>query len=196
MSVALGIDTLGIDPLGVSLPPEAVAIDAAVTPGTTLAAIREALVSVIDTLSPRTLADYPFRYSDAQTAEWREYAAEHEASTFRRYVIELEGWEPVSVYDLAYQRRSASFAVVMAYPHAWGTYAAQDTGRLLNFASLEDTAEDDLSLILKKIGVAGSSNYPSAAAPVSETAPELETLDGITFGIARVTVEFFYKTVG
>lgn len=194
MSVAFGIDALGLDPHGVALPPAATSTDAVITPTTSLADIRGELVDAVNAVSPRKLARWGFRHTDSPVADFRDYAEQNESAVIREYAIEFTGWQPVSVYDLQLQRRSTEMEIVVAYPHHWATYKANYSGQIVNHAALEDAAEDDAALLLATLGFAGVDNYPAGAVPTSEEVDPIERADGVSFLVVRIGAEFIYDT--
>ena len=190
----LGASTLGWDAFGIASATVASSTNVALTGTTTIAAIRAALVEAIDELQPRTEQSVRFRHTDSPAAEFRDYAETNETTALREYSLRYAGWEPVSSYDRQIQRRSATFELVVAYPHHWGSYREKQTGRLLHATALADTAEDDLSVILANVGIAGANVYPSGSVCVSEEYSAPETADGVTFAVASLAIEFFYDT--
>jgi hypothetical protein len=163
------------------------------TPTTSIAAIRDALVTAIKALTPSvttatTHAGYTFRYAgEMEFSDYREHMESMPDACFRRFVIEWDMSEPVGAWQGGIQRRLVDLAVSVAYPtKAKALFGSENY-------DLADMIEGDLVQIL---GVAGpkSTSYPSGSTPVEEGTIEIEPGPTVTFGIARVPAEYYYQT--
>lgn len=163
--------------------------ESTLTPTTTRAAIRDALVSAIEALTPKSLRSKGFRYSRHETADFRVWADDNDNAVFRDFVIEFDDWSPFGVSDGLIQRRETELTLIVAYPSHWALYAKQGDSR----RALEDVLEEDLSQLVKTIGIHGSGNYPSGSCPKLDQTVSLEVGEGVTFGVIEVAIEYKYR---
>lgn len=161
------------------------------TSTTSLAAIRDALVTAIKALTPTvstsvTHAGDGFVFAkDREVADFREWCELNPGACFRSYAIEWETSEPMGGWDKLIQNTRTELSVIVAYPHMWALYGDD------NAHDMADAIEGDLHQIKRVVG-SSSSSYPAGAVPVEAGTIEQEAGDDVTFGVVRVPVEYWY----
>lgn len=161
--------------------------DAALTATTTRASIRDSVATAIAAITPSALSSRGFYYARHETADFRVWADQNDAATFRAFVVEFGPWEPLGLSDGLIQRRESSMTVIVAYPHHWALYQREGEGR----RAMEDVIERDIKKIGGAVGIHGSANYPSGSCPKLTETVDVELGEGVSFASLEVMIEWY-----
>lgn len=171
----------------------ATSTNAQLTPHTSLGAIHNAIASAISALTPKSVSNIPFLYSDHEAIDFQIWAEENDFSVFRTFVCEFDNWLPIGLYNDAYNRREVELSIIVAYPHMWDLYKKQDTPLVSNKASMLKIIEEDMDQIVSIAGYQGASNWPDGSWPKVPQEVEIQHGEGTSFGVLTVTCEYWYK---
>lgn len=119
---------------------------------TTSAAIRDRMITVVQALTPTTLADTPFR-AHREAGDFREWAMSHANACLRRFSIRdtfLTDTPDATNLDVEWVTTTMEFAC--AYPT---TYRAGPDG----MRDSDDLIEQDMHAIQHAIGTRGYGNF-------------------------------------
>jgi hypothetical protein len=128
---------------------------------TTVAAIRDRMITLVQALTPTTLASVRFKADRAEINAFRDWAEASPQAAFRRFaVMDTGDSEPADVSNTDVERRVVTFEAVVAYPHSYryGTDGSRD--RL-------DVMELDQHQLEDTIGMRGYGNFTSDNADCS-----------------------------
>lgn len=127
---------------------------------TTAAAIRLAMINLVEDIVPATHAQQPF-VQHRQQDEFRTAMQAKPSSCLRRFSIRYSGGTmPPAVNDLHVQEVRDAFVIEVAYPTdgRFGT---------LHLTALDDVIADDARLIEKTIGPPGYATFAGLVAPAT-----------------------------
>lgn len=154
---------------------------------TTKAAIRTAMLGVVDGITPAVEAltkFIPWREDD----DIRPWAEKNKAACARRVSIRFLGsTEAPAVNDTLVQEVQDIAEIVICYPkgNRFGRSGALD---------LDDVIESDARLIEARIGPPGYATFAGLVAPCAvlwEQANEIEQGAGVVFSVLRYRVDYF-----
>ena len=155
---------------------------------TTLAAIRDEQIALIQALTPTSLAATKLRVSLGEL-NFREWAAAHPEASLRRFAIQ-DIWDydipEVHGGDMVFD--PARVEVIVAYPKSPALYGSD------NARDMRDIIREDASLIDYTIGAWGTGNYSDASA-VRESL-ELEDAGAVVLAVSTFRVFYYRATTG
>lgn len=160
---------------------------------TTWGAIRDQLVTTIAALTPARESSIKYtwapraavEYYDA--ADFRSWAEDTEDVCFRYYDLTTAQAEPDGPSDGADILMRATLELVIAYPHQYATYGADNAGEMRDFM------EQDVQQIAANIGRHGSANWVAGARPNGEQMISFETGNGASFAVLSVGYRYYYN---
>lgn len=157
------------------------------TPTTTWAAIRDQMVSTILGIAPSTHSTVGFSFapSKIEFGDFRRWAEQFDPVIFRFFWIGIDDTEVVGTSDLDVHLLRSGAEIVIAYPHQWANYGSD------NLADLDDLMQQDINLVLKSVGMRGSSNYVSGQLEATETTWSPEQGNGVSFMTASLQVTYY-----
>lgn len=127
---------------------------------TTVEAIRDRMIALVQALTPTKLAANKFVVERAEL-DFRDWAEQHPGAAFRRFSIRDTGDSlPADVSNTDVERRVVTFEAVVAYPHNSRTGPVPALDRL-------DCMERDQHQLEDTIGMRGYGNFTSENADCS-----------------------------
>lgn len=155
----------------------------------TAEAIRDQVYTLVEALTPTTLATKFLRYRNELGADFVEWAEKNPAAAFRRFQVREVGedGEPdVSNSDL--EAVETTFEIRIAYPqtHKYGPANAMDR---------DDVAKQDWKQLKHTLGCDGRANFSSTndCTPLGATR-EREEGNAVDFSVIRMRVRYQRST--
>ncbi len=163
------------------------------TPTTTPSAIRDRIYTVIEALTPGSLAGDKFhRYRNEGGANFEKWAEAHPTAARRRFQVRKHGTvPPADVSNCDVERRIVTFKVRVAYPQ---TSRDGDAGAM----DRDDAIDHDQQAIEYAIGMCGRANFSSsvdATYPDACWLPEqdMEVIAGDGVDFLEMTLAYSYN---
>jgi hypothetical protein len=151
---------------------------------TTVAAIRDQMIGLVQALTPSSLSAVKFRVDRAEL-DFREWAAANPASALRRFAItDVGSSEPAEVSNTDVEWRYVTFELVVAYADS-GRY-----GRDYQRDEL-DVIEQDQHQIEDTIGLRGYGNVTDATFMRDGSETSREKLGAVTFLVVRERLGYY-----
>ncbi len=161
------------------------------TPGfttltTTIALIRDQMITVVESLTPASFASSKFK-AERSYYNFEEWANDHANTCLRRFCVINVGQDPPEVTDHQVEYLRADFLVQVAYPKRLPTSAGTDGLR-----DLRDLMREDADLIDDYIGAVGGArgNYVSGQCGSVKTSHELREDEAVLFSELNFEVYF------
>lgn len=156
------------------------------TATTSLELIRDGMIAKLEALTPTLLSADKFRRHVGEV-DFSRYCETDPTSAFRVFsVLQDDVEEPPTVSDMDVEHRTATFALLIAYPKAWGRYGGQ------NERDAQDCIEADRRLIDGRSGIGHNaySGYPSGQhSALIESS--IESGDAVLWSRLQVTVTYY-----
>jgi hypothetical protein len=152
---------------------------------TTAAAVRDAMLTLVEAITPAVHAQTRFERWREQV-DFRTWAEQHPDACLRRVSIAYGNRSPAAVANTLVEENAWPFEVTIAYPtsHRFGTDGRND---------LRDTITSDLRQIYRTIGPPGYASL-TASATVLDDGDGFEIGDSVSFGVQRFNVQFYRST--
>lgn len=149
---------------------------------TTAAAVRDAMLTLIEAVTPAIHAQTAFRRHREQ-AEFRAWAEQNPGACLRRVSIDYGDRQAAAVSTTLVEENSWTFTVTVAYPTSsrFGSDARYD---------LRDTITSDLRQIYRVIGPPGYASF-TAPATVLDGGEDIEIGETVSFGTLTFRVDFY-----
>lgn len=155
---------------------------------TTAAAIRDAMISMTEDITPSAYTSDKFRVYREQLP-FREWAEAHPNECLRRFSIRYTGsFTPSAVSNIAVEETSDTFEIVVAYPSNSTRFGPKAQ------TSLDDTIAADQLKIHATIGPPGYASLTATATVLHETNWEREVSGPVTFAVVRYRVDYYRAT--
>jgi hypothetical protein len=151
---------------------------------TTGAAIRDAMIALVEAITPSTHAGDKF-IAHREVQPLRDWAEANPGGCLRRFSIRSTGQpRPAPVSTTLVEETSDTFEIVVAYP----TDGRQGEDWLLD---LDDAIESDQTSIHKTIGPPGYASLTATATVIHEDPFTREDGSPVTFGVIRYRVDWY-----
>lgn len=173
--------------------PAAASASAGATLTTTWAAIRAQMAATLADETLDVLTAIPLRLSEHETTEFREWAEDNAGAAMRRYEIEDDETEILSLDNFQTQLRRTSCELVVAYPKQWGYYRSQVAPNKRAEATMRAVMESDANIITRAIGVRGSANYLGGQHGAIEGSITTEDADGVVFCVIPFDCFYYFN---
>lgn len=122
---------------------------------TTAAAIRDEMLSMIESIAPSVERGTPFRRYREQASTFREWAEANPAACLRRFSIRYNGtFAAATVSNTLVEETSAEFEIIVAYP---------TTQRYAGSLGLDDIVASDQLQVHARVGPPGYASITSPA---------------------------------
>ncbi len=151
---------------------------------TTAAAIRDAMIALVEDITPATHAADKF-HAHLEQADFRDWAQSNPGAALRRFSIRSLGqFEAALVSDTRVEETGDTFEIVVAYaPNGrHGTKFLTD---------LDDAIESDQVKIHAVIGPPGYASFTAPATVMHSESFAREDGTGVTFSVVRYSVRWY-----
>jgi len=151
---------------------------------TTAAAVREAMLTAVEGITPAIESSTPFRrFREQAPGDFRDWAEKHPGQCLRRVSIRSVGSQRSAlVSSTLSEETSDTFEVVVAY---------QASNRFGSAAELDDVIEADQKQIHRVIGPPGYASFSAPATVIHQDNWERENAPGVVFAVIRYRVDWF-----